>query len=76
MFAKALYCCSSDFIVWTSLAGSERLKSTLVEGKRLKEAQRINSSLSALGDVIAALGNRSKHVPYRNSKLTCVLQLS
>uniref|UniRef100_A0A7S2PFW9 Kinesin-like protein n=1 Tax=Leptocylindrus danicus TaxID=163516 RepID=A0A7S2PFW9_9STRA len=58
------------------LAGSERLKNTEAEGLRLKEAQNINRSLSALGDVVAALGNNSKHVPYRNSKLTFLLQES
>ena len=56
------------------LAGSERLKSTQAEGLRLKEAQNINKSLSALGDVVASLGKRSSHVPYRNSKLTFLLQ--
>jgi len=56
------------------LAGSERLKSTNAEGQRLKEAQNINKSLSALGDVINALGKNSTHVPYRNSKLSFLLQ--
>ena len=57
------------------LAGSERLNKTAATGTRLKEAQNINKSLSALGDVITALGKRnSKHIPYRNSKLTFVLQ--
>lgn len=57
------------------LAGSERLKSTNAEGVRLREAQNINRSLSALGDVVAALGRAGKsHVPYRNSKLTFLLQ--
>jgi hypothetical protein len=59
------------------LAGSERLKNTAAEGQRLKEAQNINKSLSALGDVVNALGTsggKSKHVPYRNSKLTFLLQ--
>ena len=58
------------------LAGSERLKEVghgqSGEGKeRLRETQNINRSLSALGDVIAALGGGSgeKHVPYRNSKV-------
>jgi kinesin family protein C2/C3 len=56
------------------LAGSERLKNTNATGDRLKEAQSINKSLSALGDVINALGADQKHVPYRNSKLTFLLQ--
>lgn len=56
------------------LAGSERLSKTGAEGQRLKEAQSINKSLSALGDVIAARASRAKHVPYRNSALTYLLQ--
>ena len=56
------------------LAGSERLKNTGATGQRLKEAQCINKSLSALGDVINSLGGAAKHVPYRNSKLTFLLQ--
>ncbi|XP_044487038.1 kinesin-like protein KIN-14J isoform X2 [Mangifera indica] len=58
------------------LAGSERLDRSEATGDRLKEAQHINKSLSALGDVIFALAQRSPHVPYRNSKLTQVLQSS
>uniref|UniRef100_A0A061RJQ6 Kif3c type kinesin-like protein n=1 Tax=Tetraselmis sp. GSL018 TaxID=582737 RepID=A0A061RJQ6_9CHLO len=56
------------------LAGSERLSKTNATGDRLKEAQSINKSLSALGDVIAALQQKAKHVPFRNSKLTHLLQ--
>ncbi|XP_026434413.1 kinesin-like protein KIN-14M isoform X3 [Papaver somniferum] len=58
------------------LAGSERIDRSEVTGDRLKEAQHINKSLSSLGDVIFALAQKSPHVPYRNSKLTQVLQNS
>lgn len=47
------------------LAGSERIAKTEVQGDRLKEAQNINRSLSALGDVIAALSNKNTHIPFR-----------
>ncbi|XP_078447970.1 kinesin-like protein KIN-14C isoform X2 [Wolffia australiana] len=58
------------------LAGSERVDRSEATGDRLREAQHINKSLSALGDVIFALAQKSPHVPYRNSKLTQVLQTS
>ena len=70
------------------LAGSERISKTDAKGQRLVEAQNINRSLSALGDVVAALVEKSKgkkgkggasktsgHVPFRNSKLTFLLQV-
>ncbi len=57
------------------LAGSERQSKTHAEGDRLKEATKINLSLSALGNVISALvDGKSTHIPYRDSKLTRLLQ--
>lgn len=60
------------------LAGSERVCETQVEGERLKEAMKINLSLSALCNVISALVQQSKgekqHIPYRDSTLTRLLQ--
>lgn len=59
------------------LAGSERIKKTGASGDRLNEAQHINSSLLELGNVIQALADNSKkHVPFRNSILTRLLQES
>ena len=64
------------------LAGSERLEKSGAgnDKDRLKETQNINKSLSALGDVIAALGEKGdgksdKHIPYRNSKVTLIRNL-
>ncbi|XP_034836634.1 kinesin-like protein Klp68D isoform X2 [Maniola hyperantus] len=56
------------------LAGSERQRKTGAGGERLREAARINQALSSLGNVISALAENSPHVPYRDSKLTRILQ--
>ncbi|KAI8883227.1 kinesin-domain-containing protein [Backusella circina FSU 941] len=60
---------------FVDLAGSERLKRTAAQGDRRKEGININAGLSALGNVISALGGDKKvHIPYRDSKLTRLLQ--
>ncbi|KAK3536928.1 hypothetical protein QTP86_027059, partial [Hemibagrus guttatus] len=62
---------------FVDLAGSERLKRTGATGERAREGISINCGLLALGNVISALGDQSKkagHVPYRDSKLTRLLQ--
>jgi len=56
------------------LAGSERVAKSGVTGQAMKEAQGINKSLSALGDVMEALDKGQGHIPFRNSKLTFLLQ--
>lgn len=66
-----LYCCD--------LAGSEKIAKTEAQGQTLEEAKMINKSLSALGNVINALTETSKKagfIPYRDSKLTRILQES
>jgi hypothetical protein len=61
---------STGKLTLCDLAGSERVKKSEASGEQMKEAQSINKSLSALGDVIEALTKQQKHVPYRNHKLT------
>jgi len=58
---------------FVDLAGSERVKKSGSSGSQLKEAQSINKSLSALGDVISALSSGGQHIPYRNHKLTMLM---
>eukprot|EP00921_Rhytidocystis_pertsovi_P013201 GHVQ01021404.1.p1 GENE.GHVQ01021404.1~~GHVQ01021404.1.p1 ORF type:complete len:957 (+),score=135.13 GHVQ01021404.1:1311-4181(+) len=69
-------------INFVDLAGSERIARSKSRGRRFQEAVMINSSLSALGKVVLTVsedsraGRNSKHIPYRNSKLTRILQNS
>jgi hypothetical protein len=85
IFTVVIECCSVDTsgqehfrvgkLNMVDLAGSERQTKTGATGDRLKEASKINWSLSSLGNVIAALvDGKSQHVPYRDSKLTRILQ--
>ncbi|KAI9025980.1 hypothetical protein CLU79DRAFT_743991 [Phycomyces nitens] len=74
--SKSLKSLTSKFH-FVDLAGSERLKRTNAQGDRAKEGIAINSGLLTLGNVISALGDetrRAAHVPYRDSKLTRLLQ--
>lgn len=77
--SQSLVGCSSSIrrgkLNLVDLAGSERQAKTKATGDRLKEATKINLSLSALGNVISALvDGKAKHIPYRDSKLTRLLQ--
>ena len=66
------YLCAKMHLV--DLAGSERVKRTKAEGQRLQEGININKGLLALGNVICALSESKPHIPYRDSKLTRMLQ--
>jgi hypothetical protein len=85
VFSIVIECCAKDIkgkdhirvgkLNLVDLAGSERQGKTGATGERLKEATKINLSLSALGNVISALvDGKTHHVPYRDSKLTRILQ--
>ncbi|CUF04801.1 kinesin, putative [Bodo saltans] len=65
---------SPSFVVLADLAGSERLKQSQAEGVGVLEAQSINKSLSALCTVVTSLHQNSKHVPFRDSRLTRLLR--
>jgi kinesin family protein 5 len=58
------------------LAGSEKVSKSKVSGEGLEEAKKINLSLSCLGNTINALSKGQEHIPFRDSKLTRVLQES
>ncbi|ANZ77753.1 BA75_04377T0 [Komagataella pastoris] len=72
--------CKSNCLISTlhliDLAGSERISQSKVIGDRLKETQYINKSLSCLNNVIHSINQNYHHIPYRNSKLTYLLQYS
>jgi len=61
-------------LVCVDLAGSERISRTGVEGVGMRQAVGINSSLTTLGKVVKAVGERAAHVPYRDSTLTNMLR--
>ena len=64
----------AGLLTLVDLAGSERLSRTEATGSLAAETAAINKSLSALGDVMTAIGQKESHVPFRNSKLTFLLQ--
>ncbi|KOB52146.1 Kinesin-like protein KLP68D, partial [Operophtera brumata] len=73
-YQRIVLCSSVGKLNLVDLAGSERQRKTNASADRLREASRINQALSSLGNVISALAENSSHVPYRDSKLTRILQ--
>ncbi|KAK3031601.1 hypothetical protein RJ639_035607, partial [Escallonia herrerae] len=78
MFSDIMNRVKTGKLILVDLAGSEKVEKTGAEGKLLEEAKTINRSLSALGNVINALTSgaqgKANHIPYRDSKLTRILQ--
>ena len=66
---------SSSKLYMADLAGSERVSRSKVSGVGMQEALAINSSLTALGKCIKSLTERASHIPFRESKLTYILQV-
>jgi len=66
--------CTCARLSVVDLAGSERIKKSGVEGVHFREATAINKSLLALGNVVSALAARKRHVPFRDSNLTRILE--
>ena len=64
----------AGYLNLVDLAGSERVSQTNATGQLLKEAQAINKSLSELGNVVLALRQNQRHIPFRNCQLTRILE--
>ena len=67
--------CTKSKLWLIDVAGSERVAKTDVQGERLQEAQNINKSLFALGDVISSLATKTMHIPFRYLNFSAFLRL-